>query len=151
ASGRVQDINLGALTPKDLGGLVADTLSIEAEQVASLAELIYLKTDGNPFFVIQFLHALADQGLVVFDHEQARWSWDLSSIHAKRYTDNVVKLLAEKLTRLPLDTQEALRWLACLGNAADVAILALVLGTPEQQVQATLWEALHQQFIERIG
>src|SRR5215472_5020005 len=86
ASGRVQDINLGALTHKDLGGLVADTLCIDAERAAPLAELIRVKTDGNPFFVIQFLHALADEGLVVFDYEQARWSWDLSSINAKQYT-----------------------------------------------------------------
>jgi PAS domain S-box-containing protein len=149
ATGRVQHIKLAPLTAEDLRGLVTDTLRIDEEQATPLAELVHAKTDGNPFFVIQFLHALADEGLVVFDHQQARWSWDLSGIHAKRYTDNVVELLAEKLMRLPLDTRDALRRLACLGNAADVAILSLVLGTPEQQVHATLWEALRQQFIER--
>src|SRR5262245_41174001 len=151
ATGRVQDIKLAALTAADLPGLVTDTLRIDQEQATPLAELVHAKTDGNPFFVFQFLHALVDEGLVVFDHGRARWSWDLSRIHAKRYTDNVVELLAEKLTRLPLDTLDALRRLACLGNAADVAVLALVLGTTEQQVHAILWEALRQQFIERLG
>src|SRR5262249_48526544 len=132
ATGRVQDIKLAALTAEDLQGLVTDTLRIDREQATPLAELVHAKTDGNPFFVFQFLHALVDEGLVLFDHGRARWSWDLSRIHAKRYTDNVVELLAEKLTRLPLDTQDALRRLACLGNAADVAIVALVLGTTEQ-------------------
>ncbi|HMK21245.1 MAG TPA: AAA family ATPase, partial [Terriglobales bacterium] len=151
ATGRVRHIKLAPLTAEDLRGLVTDTLHVDEEQATPLAELVHAKTDGNPFFVIQFLHALADEGLVVFDHERARWSWDLSGIHAKRYTDNVVELLAEKLTRLPLDTRDALRRLACLGNSADVAILSLVLGAPEQQVHAALWEALRQQFIERIA
>src|SRR5262249_15832475 len=54
-------------------------------------------------------------------------------------------------TRLPLETQNALRLLACLGNVADVAMLSLVLGTPEQQVHAALWEAQRQQLIDRLG
>src|SRR6202008_1222686 len=119
-------------------------------QSAPLAELVHTKTDGNPFFVIQFLHILADEGLLTFDHEQARWTFDLAGIHAKRYTDNVVELLAGKLTRLPLDTQHVLRHLACLGNVAEVATLSIVLGVPVEQVHGALWEALRQQLIERL-
>src|SRR5262249_39657714 len=70
--------------------------------------------------------------------------------HAKRYTDNVVDLIVGKLTRLSLETQDALRQLACLGNVADVAMLSVVLGASEQQVHATLSEALRQQLIDRL-
>ena len=45
--------------------------------------------------------------------------WDLDRIHAKGYTDNVVDLMVGKLTRLPVETQQALQHLACLGNVAD--------------------------------
>src|SRR5262249_15832320 len=150
ATGRVQDIKLAPLTVSDLSGLVADALRCDAEQADPLAGLVHAKTDGNPFFVIQFLHLLAEEGLLAFDHERARWSWDLGGIHAKQYTDNVVELLAGKLTRLPLGTQEALRQLACLGNVADVAMLSIALGMLEQQVHAALWEALRQQLIDRL-
>ena len=51
------------------------------------------KTAGNPFFAIQFISALAEEGLLTFDHDAARWSWDLDRIHAKGYTDNVVDLM----------------------------------------------------------
>jgi PAS domain S-box-containing protein len=149
-TGRVQDIKLGPLTIDDLGGLVADSLRTDAEQAGPLAALVYAKTDGNPFFVIQFLHVLADEGLLAFDHEQARWSFDLGGIHAKGYTDNVVELLAGKLTRLPRATQDALRQFACLGNTADVATLSIVLRTPDEQMHAALWEAVRQQLIERL-
>ena len=59
------------------------------------------------------------RGLLAFDHDEARWSWDLDRIHAKGYTDNVVDLMVGKLTRLPVETQNALQQLACLGNSAE--------------------------------
>jgi PAS domain S-box-containing protein len=150
ATGRVQDIKLAPLTTEHLGELVADTLRCDAEQAGPLASLVHAKTDGNPFFVMQFLYVLADEGLLTLDHARGRWSWDLGGIHAKGYTDNVVDLLAEKLTRLPLDTQDALRQLACLGNVADFNILSLVLGKVEDQVHTALSEAMRQQLIDRV-
>ncbi|MBV8506823.1 MAG: AAA family ATPase, partial [Alphaproteobacteria bacterium] len=93
ATGKVHDIKLAPLTVSDLGNLIADSLRHDVPRANPLAELVHSKTDGNPFFVIQFLHVLTDEGLLAFDHQRARWSWDLSGIHAKRYTENVVELL----------------------------------------------------------
>jgi PAS domain S-box-containing protein len=149
AAGRVQDIKLGPLTAEDLGELVADSLHCGLEQAAPLAELVHAKTEGNPFFVIQFLHALTDEELLGFDHAHARWSFDLGGIQAKGYTDNVVEFLAGRLTRLPLETQGALGRLACLGSSADVATLSTVLGKSEEEVHAALWEAACQHLVER--
>ena len=78
-----------------------------------LAQLIHEKTAGNPFFAIQFISALAEEGLLTFDYGEGRWSWDLNRIHAKGYTDNVVDLMVGKLNRLPVETQKALT-AACL-------------------------------------
>ena len=149
AAGRVQDIKLAPLAANDLNDLIADALRCDAEQASQLAALVHEKTGGNPFFVIQFLRTLADEGLLAFDHEHAHWSWDIGGIHAKGYTDNVVELLAGKLTRLPLETQGALRQLACLGSVADVATLANVLGRSEETVHAALWDAVNQHLVER--
>ena len=48
-----------------LGQLIADALHCEPERAVPLAQLVHEKTAGNPFFVIQFLSALADEGLLV--------------------------------------------------------------------------------------
>ena len=85
------------------------------------------KTSGNPFFAIQFLTALADEGLLRFDDGEARWSWDLNRINAKGYTDNVADLMVGKLNRLPVETQSALQQLACLGNSADFTMRVVVI------------------------
>ena len=150
AGGTINEITLGPLAREDIGQLIADTVRCASEPTAPLPELVHEKTGGNPFFAIQFISSLADERMFVFDHDAACWYCDLDRIHAKGYTDNVVDLMIGKLTRLSLETQDALRQFACLGNVADVAMLSLVLGKPEQQVHAALWDALRQQLIDRF-
>src|SRR5467141_3868968 len=151
AGALVEEISLAPLAREDVAQLIADALRSEPARPAPLAQLIHEKAAGNPFFLIQFLYALAEEGLLVFDHEKARWSWDLKSIHAKGYTDNVVELMVGKLNRLRLETQKALQQLACLGNNAQIAMLSIVLGTSEEQVHADLWEAVRLELIERLS
>ena len=151
AGGRVAEMTLAPLTREDLGELIADALHCEPARAAPLAQLVREKTGGNPFFAIQFLSSLAEEGLLIFDHDAARWSWDLERIHAKRYTDNVVELMVGKLTRLPAEAQKALQLLACLGNIAEFTRLSIVLETAEAQVHAVLWEAVRQEFVVRLA
>jgi len=150
AGARVQEIRVLPLARDDVGQLIADTLRCEVERAAPLAQVVHEKTGGNPFFVIQFLHALAEEDLLRFDYGAACWCWDLARIHAKGYTENVVDLMVGKLSRLPVETQQALQQLACLGNVAAVATLAIVLATSEAQVRASLWPAVRQELVERL-
>src|SRR5205823_10759484 len=120
----------------------ADTLHCESERAAPLAQLVHEKTAGNPFFAIQFISALDEEGLLTFDHSHARWSWDLNRIHAKGYTDNVVDLMVGKLNRLPVETQKALQQLACLGNRAESTLLALIHEDAKGDMHGALWEAV---------
>ncbi|MBP2238552.1 putative ATPase [Sinorhizobium kostiense] len=139
--GALKEIVLAPLGLDDLGRLVADALHCTPACSAPLARLVHDKTAGNPFFAIQFLTALADEGLVAFDHQQARWSWDLDRIHAKGYTDNVVDLLLGRMRRLPEAARGALQQLACLGNFGEIATLSQVLGESEAGLVAALLEA----------
>ncbi|MGF6304805.1 PAS domain S-box-containing protein [Paraburkholderia sp. WC7.3d] len=150
AGAQVQELTLAPLGREHLEQLIADALHGEPERAALLAQLVHAKTAGNPFFVIQFLYALAEEDLLTFDHEAACWCWDLDRIHAKGYTENVVDLMVGKLARLPVDTQQALQQFACLGNVAAIAMLAIVLGTSTKQAHAALWEALRQELVERL-
>jgi PAS domain S-box-containing protein len=137
-----QDVLLAPLAGADLQELVADSLHCELERAKPLAQLIHDKTAGNPFFAIQFFSALAEENLLVFDHGLRRWSWDLNRIHAKGYADNVVDLMVGKLNRLPVETVNALKQLACLGNSAEFALLALVYQVSGEDLHSDLQEAL---------
>ena len=138
----VQEIVLTPLTGESVSRLIADSLYCERERAVSLAQLVLEKTDGNPFFVIQFLSALVEEGLLTFDHDAGRWSWDLMHIHAQAYTDNVVDLMVGKLSRLPRNTQEVLQLFACLGNSVERALLGTVRESSKEALDRDLEEAL---------
>ena len=150
AGAKVQEITLSPLTREDLAHLIVDALHSEQEGLTPLAQLVQEKTGGNPFFAIQFLSALADEGLLIFDHGVGRWFWELTRIQAKGYTDNVVDLMVRKLTRLPTETRQAVEEFACLGNSAEFTTLAIVYGTSAAEVHASLWEAVRLEFILRL-
>jgi hypothetical protein len=151
AGGEVNEIHLKPLGSDDLAHLITDTLHCDPQRTMPLAQLVHEKTAGNPFFAIQFIHVLVQEGLITFDHSDARWRWDLDAIRVKGYTDNVAELMVAKLNRLPVVTQQALQQFACIGNRSDAATLSAVLEKSEPQTEAALLEALHQELIIRSG
>jgi PAS domain S-box-containing protein len=149
AGAPLQDIVLTPLARKDLVQLIADSLHCESGHAGPLAELVHDKTTGNPFFAIQFIFALFEEGLLTFDHIERQWSWDLDRIHAKGYTDNVVDLTVRKLSRLVPETQNALKQLACLGNGAEFTMVRVVYHDLMAEPHAQLDEAVGAGFILR--
>ena len=145
----VHDIVLAPLTRHDLEQLIADSLHCEPGRAGPLAGLVEEKTTGNPFFIIQFISALFEEGLLHFDRVEGQWCWDLNRINAKGYTDNVVDLMVGKLLRLPAETQKALQQLACLGNSADFAMLGTVYQDSSEEMHGRLWEAVRTGLIFR--
>jgi PAS domain S-box-containing protein len=148
AGGKVVEIRLAPLAPEHLQRLISETLRCEAERAAPLARLVHGKTGGNPFFASRFITALAEEGMLNFDHDAARWFWDLGRIRAKGYTDNLVDLMVGKLTRLTAETQKTIQQLACLGNGATVATLSVVCGRTEAQIHSLLEEAVRADLLQ---
>ncbi|EWY39561.1 histidine kinase [Skermanella stibiiresistens SB22] len=138
----VGEVTLEPLGLGDIVRLLADTLATGSAAVEPLARLIQDKTGGNPFFSIQFVAALADEGLLVFDLADRVWRWDLERIHAKNLTANVVDLMTLKLRRLPAEQRDVLRHLACLGDGTRASALALVTGAPEDRLETSLRDAV---------
>ena len=139
----VNEIRLTALSPAEISELVADSLQSEQSRVRELSTLVHEKTGGNPFFATEFLKELVHERHVTFDPNQPGWTWDTMRIRAKRHTDNVVELMAIKLTRLSPETQAVLREMSCFGTTATASELALVHGCSASEVDAILAEALH--------
>ncbi|HLJ49730.1 MAG TPA: sigma 54-interacting transcriptional regulator [Bryobacteraceae bacterium] len=149
AGAAVEDIVLTPLREDDLRQLLADSLRCEPARAAPLGELIHEKTTGNPFFAIQFISTLAEEGLLSFGYGEGRWVWDLNRIHAKGYTDNVVELMVGKLNRLPVETQGALKQFACMGNSAEFDMLAMAYEKSIEELHQHLWEAVRTGLIFR--
>jgi PAS domain S-box-containing protein len=143
AGARMEEIVLAPLSINDVGNLIADSLHGEREPTQPLIQLVHEKTGGNPFFAIQFLLALEEEHLLVFDPDAAIWTWNLERIHAKGCSDNVVDLMVRKLGHFPGPTREILAQMAFLGNSANLPTLTMVSGQSEDALSTAFWPAIH--------
>ncbi len=122
----INSIILNPLQINEIYQMLADTLYCDRETVASLVELVFQKTSGNPFFINEFLRTIYQENLLVFDRQQKRWQWNIAQIEALGITENVVDLMVGKLRKLPEITQKALRLAACIGNSFDLSTLSII-------------------------
>jgi predicted ATPase/signal transduction histidine kinase/CheY-like chemotaxis protein len=142
------EIVLTPLTLSQLTQLITDTLHREPSVVKELAQLVMTKTQGNPFFVNQFLNTLYQEQWLYFVSPQFAttstwgWQWDIDHIAAQDITDNVVDLMVRKLQKLPANTQQVLRLAACIGNHFDLKTLAIVYENSIDQTYQDLLPAL---------
>ncbi|BAY98933.1 serine/threonine protein kinase with two-component sensor domain [Tolypothrix tenuis PCC 7101] len=147
----VNTITLLPLTLQDMSHLVADTLACSTQLVQPLTELIDRQTQGNPFFITQFLKATHTAGHITFNQERCYWECDIAQISAVVFTDDVVDFMAQQLQKLPPETQNVLKLAACVGNQFDLNTLAIVSQQSQTEAATALWRALQEGLIIPIS
>ena len=109
ANATVNTLTLMPLNLFNTNKLVADTLHCDNDIAEPLARLCLQKTQGNPFFLNQFLHSMYEQKFIEFDQEKGQWQWDNTAISQTDMTHNVVDLMIAKLQKLPIETQTSFK------------------------------------------
>ena len=165
AGGLLTDITVEPLQRDRVRQLVAETLAGGGSGISSgisseissdnknsnentartqqLADLLFEKTQGNPFFATQLLKTLHQERLVVYNPSSNTWQWDIAEIQGVGIADyNIVELIARNLRKLPEDTQDILKLAACIGNSFNLDILAIAAQKSESETAIALWEAL---------
>ncbi|MEG4030223.1 MULTISPECIES: AAA family ATPase [unclassified Microcoleus] len=138
----VNNIVLQALDISNVRQLVADTLQGDNNSI-KLADLLFNKTQGNPFFLTQLFKTLYSEQLLKFDFIKTRWQWDLKQIHSLGIADyNVVELVAKNIQKLPESTQQILQLAACIGNRFNLDVCAIVNKKSPLETADNLWSAL---------
>ncbi|GAB4181838.1 MAG: hypothetical protein Fur006_17160 [Coleofasciculaceae cyanobacterium] len=147
----VNHLSLSSLNLNQVNEFLADTLKTERSHTQRLAELIWEKTQGNPFFIKEFLKSLYTEQLLKFDRNAGAWSWDLEQIITRSITDNVVDLMTEKIQRLSESVQKVLQLAACIGNQFDLKTLSVINEKSQKETANELWDAIQAGLILPVG
>ncbi|MCF2147002.1 trifunctional serine/threonine-protein kinase/ATP-binding protein/sensor histidine kinase [Desmonostoc muscorum LEGE 12446] len=142
AGASVSTITLAPLNQGDLNHLIADTLHCPELVAVPLTQMVFAKTKGNPFFSIQFLKSLYDEGLILLNFDVGYWQYDIYKIKELALTDDVVEFIAIQIEKLPINTQTVLKLAACIGNQFDLKSLAIVHEKSVVDTASDLWQAL---------
>ncbi|MBU7585639.1 MAG: AAA family ATPase [Nostoc sp. TH1S01] len=122
--------------------LVSESLRSFTEHSQELANLVFNKTQGNPFFVTQLLKSLYQENLLIFNFETACWQWNIEEITNIEITDNVVELMVSQIQKLSPTTQKVLQLAACIGDKFNLDVLSIVNQKSWTETAKELWEAL---------
>ncbi len=140
------EIEAQSLNKADVETYVADALHSTVDEVRELAWLCHSKTQGNPFFLGQLLHALYRDHLLEYRRLSAggasSWQWDIDRIQRVSFTENVLDLLKKNLLTLPEVTQELISVAAMLGNVFQLDVLARVCEKDDEVISKQLWPAI---------
>ncbi|MDZ8064731.1 MAG: AAA family ATPase [Nostoc sp. DedQUE08] len=147
AEATISTLTLTPLSQSQIDCLVADTLSCSTVLAQPLAELVYQKTKGNPFFATQFLRALHQENYITYNLQVGHWQCDMVSVKLLSLTDDVVEFMAQQLQKLPQTTQEILKLAACVGAQFDLETLAIVSERSPTDAATALWKALQEGLI----
>ncbi len=138
----VEWLEIAPLTPDTVDRLTADALGRTVNEARPLSQLVYRKTHGNPFFMMQCLESLAESRAIDWSDTQRAFEFDLSRAAQAPIAENVVDFMVDRLRRLPEATQGILRVAACLGNTFAFSSLRAVSSRTEAAVLADLAPAV---------
>jgi len=129
----VSRIDLKGLGDADLVTFLERSIGAElGEADLSLARALYRETDGNPFFVTEVLHHLADTGQLgtgmpdIASVEQGGESWLLP--------DSVREVVSARVGRLGDPAKQVLALAAVIGRDFDLEVLAAVSNRSEDEL-----------------
>jgi len=147
----VNFITLLPLEAKVVNQLISDSLKCSIADAEVLGKLCLAKTDGNPFFLIQFLNSLAEEGLLEFDNDNFKWEWDAGLIEKTDITSNVVDLMTARIQKLSESAKRLLKLASCIGTRFDLDTLATINEKPPSETANEMNEALESGLIQPIG
>ncbi len=140
--GVINTIKLLPLSQIDLNYLIADTLRCPETIAVPLTQMVFFKTQGNPFFTSQFIKLLYDDGLIELNFDAGHWKYDITKIKTLSLTDDVVEFMGIQIGKLPENVQNVLKISACIGNEFDLKTLSIVNEKSVIDTASDLWQAL---------
>lgn len=136
-------IELQPLSLSSAKDLVADTLNCDLEYIDFLANLIFQKSGGNPFFLIQLLKTLYQDKYIYFDYAVEKWNWNIERILKSSITDfSVLELLSRNIQKLPKQTQDLIQYCSCIGSQFDLITLAGISHKTKSELTETMFAAI---------
>jgi predicted ATPase len=126
-------LRLDPLGREGAGEMLA-TLLGDGMELDPFKRMVIERTEGNPFFIEEMVHALFDEGAIVRNGAVKV----TRSLAQMRLPPTVQGILASRIDRLPPEEKDLLQTLAVMGRESPLALIRQVAYTAEQQQERML-------------
>ncbi|MES2649094.1 MAG: adenylate/guanylate cyclase domain-containing protein [Bacteroidota bacterium] len=142
----IGEVNLQPLDKNTLNQMVAEVLFTTPGNCLDLSELIFQKTNGNPFFTRQCLLTLFEKKAIYFDAETNGWQYLLEIARNAEISTNVLELMSGQIQSFDAKMQKLLKTASCIGGQFRLELLNQVNGddleTTSEQVAVAMQKGM---------
>lgn len=147
---QIKTLNLKPLHVNYINDFLKEALHCSQEEVKYLGEIVQEKTQGNPFYMIQFLKTLYHEKIIEFDVVRGIWTWEIDDVKKMGASYNVIDGMINRLRDLPQIAREVLQYAACIGNIFNVNTLSIIKKQSPQKIFTYLRKAVKEGFLISI-
>jgi PAS domain S-box-containing protein len=131
--------------------LIASALSANPSEISELTTIIYMRTEGNPYFSIELLKSLYKDHLLTFNSVEKKWTWDTGGIREYGFGRNAIEFYIHQISSLDEDTRRILQYAALIGGRFQTSTLLAVVGYDQAgRLADSLWEAMRANLIRPL-
>mgnify|MGYP005840795657 CR=1 FL=1 len=125
----LQQLTISGLSADLVQLIINDLLRMDptAEKTKDLAAIVHQKTDGNPFFVLAFLQALVEEGLLRYDLTAFQWEWLEVDIQSHNVAENVAQAVTKQLDNLTPENLFVAQMASCISRSLEHSTLQFIL------------------------
>ncbi|WCL50455.1 SpoIIE family protein phosphatase [Leptospira sp. GIMC2001] len=141
------DLKLENLTTKDVENILVESLKTKPSSISELSSLLVNRTNGNAFFINQFLLSMYEEGHLQFDHDSQEWKYNLKNIEMMQVSENLIELMTFKIQKLSKEAQRVLQLSSVIGNQFDLEFLSIIHDKEAAPTLDDLWESIKEGLI----
>jgi serine/threonine protein kinase/signal transduction histidine kinase len=141
------EIKLAPITLESINTLLASIIGGKEDQTGKLAEFLYEKSRGNPFFAINILRELIENKALVLQGNY--WDEDWLKIHSFTVSNNIVDIIIKRIEKLNPEQIALLGRAAVIGKEFNIELLYKLTNLIQDQVVNMIDEFLFLQLLEK--
>ncbi|MEW6379981.1 MAG: AAA family ATPase [bacterium] len=139
------EIHLENLGIEDTRKIISQILTEDEDTISPLADDIYQKSRGNPFFLVETLHYLVEEGIVY--RKDNHYSYDASRGIKAITPESVVEVVLKRTQELSAENREILSYAAVMGREIQFEILMRISHQAPEVLLSAIEEGIKRQLV----
>jgi predicted ATPase/serine phosphatase RsbU (regulator of sigma subunit) len=148
----INKIILKKLNQNNISEFISDNIyNSNRNKIEQFSKILYEKTEGNPFFLKEFIFSLYNEKDIYFNYNKYEWEYNLENISKRYVSDNILEIILKKINRLDRKSFNILKYCAVLGNEFEFNNLKALINISENELQEILNYLIKEKFIILIN
>ena len=134
------------LLAEDLEALLQELVQLSPQQTKELASLIFGRTGGNPFFILETMKAFFEADVLTLNEEEG-WSLHAKQVSQISVPTHVDQVILQRTARLSVSTLDLLSYAAVIGRHFTFDALTRITGRSPEFVLRCIDEAVRNHIV----